>query len=138
MSDDPSAQEIVDRGAEGVDDRGVPGYAQAAFIGGTISAGALSMVEIITGIPSTLMAPIIAFAEGMATFIGGTLGAPVRITDAGAAASAGSFLEGTGALFGPFAFPVAVAVSAAGLFVFLMFLRRISTNPLQILTERRG
>ena len=136
MSSD--AEQVVQQGTDGVDERGVPGYAQAAVLGGGLAAIATALVEIVLGIPGTFLAPVRAFAEGMATLIGGTLGAPVRITDAGATASASSFLEGTGALLGPFAFPVAVAVSAAGMFVFLMFLRRISISPTQLIRERRS
>ena len=79
-----------------------------------------------------------AFATGFATFITGTFGGPVLINEAGALASAQSFASGTGALLGPFAFPAAVAVSLAGVYLFLLFLRRVSISPLQLIQERDG
>ena len=135
---DYDAQEVVSDGQDGVEEQGVVSYTRGAVIGGSASALAIALAQIILGIPGTFLAPIRAFAEGMATFIGGTLLAPVRVTDAGAAASAASFLEGTGALLGPFAFPLAVAVSIAGMYVFLLFLRRISISPLQLVQNRRS
>lgn len=137
MSDDYDAQEVVSDGAEGVEEQGVVNYTRGVVLGGGAGALAIALAEILLGIPGTFLAPVRAFAQGMATFIGGTLLAPVRVTDAGAAASAASFLEGSGALLGPFAFPVAVAISMAGMFIFLMFLRRISISPLQLIQERR-
>ena len=138
MSDDYTASDAVSDGQEGVEEQGVPGYAQGAVIGGSLSALAVALAQILLGIPGTFLAPVEAFASGLATFIGGTLGAPIRITDAGATASATSFLEGTGALLGPFAFPLAVVVSTGGVFVLLMFLRRISVSPTQLIRERRS
>ncbi|MFW6382844.1 MAG: hypothetical protein ACOCZD_02265 [Haloferacaceae archaeon] len=99
---------------------------------------AVTLVEVIIGIPGTFLASLTAFADGTATFIRGTLGAPVIITDAGAVTSAASFASGTPALLGPFAFPVAVLVSLAGVYLFLLFLRRISISPLQLIQERDG
>jgi len=129
------SQEIVDKGAEEVDERGVGGAVRSVLIGGSIMALATTVVEIITGIPGTIMAPLTAFAEGLATLIGGTLGAPVRITDAGSEASAESFLSGAAAALGPAAFPVAVLVSVVGLWLFLRFLQEISISPLQLLRD---
>ena len=137
MSDDYDAQQVVSDGQEGVEEQGVVDYTRGAVIGGSATALAIAIAEILIGIPGTFLAPVRAFAEGMATFLRGTLLAPVTVTDAGATASAASFLEGTGALLGPFAFPVAVVVSVAGMYVFLLFLRRISISPLQLIQERR-
>ena len=137
MSSD-EAREIVSDGQEGVADQGVVGFTRGVLIGGPVMAGAITIVEILVGIPQTFLAPVQAFASGLSSFISGTLLAPTTITEAGAAASAASFVSGTGALLGPLAFPVAVAVSAIGVFVFLMFLRRISISPLQLIQERRG
>lgn len=132
------AQEIVEDGAEGVEEQGVVDYSRGVIFGGGITALGLTIVEIIIGIPGTFLAPVRAFAGGIATFIGGTLGAPVIITDAGAATAAASFASGTAALLGPLAFPVAVIVSAGGVYVFILFLRRISVSPTQIFLERDG
>lgn len=138
MSDDYDAQEVVSDGAEGVRDEGVVDYTRAVVFGGSATALAITIAEVLIGIPATILAPFTAFAEGMATFVRGTLLAPVTVTEAGAASSAASFLEGTGALLGPLAFPVAVGVSVAGVFVFLAFIRRISVSPLQLIRERRS
>jgi len=132
------AQEIVEDGAEGVEEDGVVGYSRGVIFGGGATALALTLVEVIIGIPGTFLAPVRAFADGVATFSGGTLGGPVIITDAGATTSARSFAEGTAALLGPFAFPIAVLVSVAGVYLFLLFLRRVSISPLQLIQERDG
>ena len=134
MSD---ADQVLSDGQQGVADQGVVSYARGTLIGGSIAAAGTAIVTIIIGIPSTVMAPVQAFASSLATFIGGTIGAPVIITDAGAQTSAASFLTGTAALLGPFAFPLAVAVSALGIFLFIMFLRRISVSPTQLWSRRR-
>lgn len=130
------AEEIVDDGAAGVEEDGVVDYTRMVVFGGGASALAITLVEVIIGIPGTLLAPVTAFTDGLATFIGGTLGAPVIITDAGAATAARSFASGTAALLGPLAFPVAVGVSLGGVYLFLLFLRRISVSPTQLWQER--
>ena len=138
MADEKSTEDIVTEGADGVRDEGVVSYTRAVIFGGAATAGSYTLVEVIRGIPDTFLAPVRAFSGGIATFIGGTLGAPIQITDAGAATSAQSFTEGTAALLGPLAFPVAVAVGLVGVYLFLLFLRRISISPLQLIQERDG
>lgn len=130
-------EEIVETGADHVDERGVGGTARAVVIGGSLTALAMTLVEIITGLPGTFMAPLYAFAEGLATFIGGTLGAPPRITDAGAATAASSFVDGAASALGPAAFPVAVLVSVAGVFIFIRFLQAISISPTQLIRDNQ-
>lgn len=127
------AETAVEEGSAGVAEYGVSQYAKMSVIGGALTAMAYAIAGLILGAFDTFMAPIRAFASGMATFIGGTIGAPVRITDAGAAASAASFVDGAAAALGPFAFPVAVLSSVAGMLIFLWFIRRISISPTQLL-----
>ena len=127
------AETAVEEGSEGVAEYGVGEYAKMSVIGGTLAALAYAIADAILGLGSTLLAPVRAFGRGMATFIGGTLLAPVRVTDAGAAAAAESFLNGAAAALGPFAFPVSVLVSIAGMYIFLWFLRRVSVSPLQLI-----
>ena len=134
-SDEFTAEDAIEDGTEGVDERGVSGFAQAGVIGAALSALGFAIADFILSIQSTLFAPIRAFTDGIATFIGGTLGAPVIITDAGAQTSAGSFASGTAALLGPFAFPAAVAVSVAGVFVFLWFIRNQPINPIAVFRD---
>jgi hypothetical protein len=134
--DETSTQDIVSEGADGVRDEGVVNYTRAVIFGGAATAGSYTLVEVIRGIPDTFLAPIRAFSGGLATFIGGTLGAPIQITEAGATTSAQSFTEGTAALLGPFAFPVAVGVGLVGVFLFIWFIRQISISPLQLIQER--
>jgi hypothetical protein len=136
--DETTTEDIVNEGAEGVRDEGVVDYTRAVIFGGAATAGSYTLVEVIRGIPGTFLAPVRAFAGGLATFIGGTLGAPIQITDEGATTSAQSFADGTAALLGPLAFPVAVIVSVVGIYLFLLFLRRISVSPLQLIQERDG
>ncbi|MFD1601031.1 hypothetical protein [Halobellus rarus] len=128
-SDDYTASDAVEDGTEGVNDQGVPAYAQAAVIGSILASLGYAISDLILSVQSTLFAPVRAFASGIATFITGTLGAPVIITDAGAATAASSFASGTAALLGPFAFPVAVAVSVSGVLVFLWFVSNTSITP---------
>ena len=137
MADDYSASDAVNDGQAGVAEDGVVSYARGTLIGGSIAAGGTAIAAFILNLQSTILAPVRAFTSSIATFIGGTIGAPVIITDAGAQTSATSFLSGTGALLGPLAFPAAVLVSALGMFLFLMFLRRISVSPTQLWQERQ-
>lgn len=127
------AEQAVQEGSEGVAEHGVSQYARMSVIGGTLAALAYAIAGLILGMFDTLMAPVRAFASGMATFIGGTLLAPVRVTDAGAAASVRSFTEGAAAALGPFAFPVSVLVVVIAMYLFLAFLRRISISPTQLI-----
>lgn len=129
------AETAVEEGSSGVAEYGVSQYAKMSVIGGTLAALAYAIADLILGMGTTLMAPVRAFASGMATFIGGTIGAPVIITDAGAETSANSFLTGTASLLGPFAFPVAVAVSVAGMTIFLWWLSNTSISPLSVFTD---
>lgn len=137
-SSDYDAQEVVSDGAEGVEEEGVVNYTRGVVLGGGATALALTLVEIIIGIPGSILAPFRAFASSFASLITGTFGGPVLINEAGALASAQSFAEGTGALLGPFAFPAAVAVSLAGIYLFILFLRRVSVSPAQLWQERDG
>lgn len=137
MADDEyTAQDAVEDGSEGVAAEGVSGYAKQSVIGGALSALSVAISAIILSAQETLFAPIRAFTSGMATFIGGTIGAPVIITDAGAQTSADSFTQGAAAMLGPFAFPLAVAVSVGGMMVFLWFLTNSPISPLSVITDR--
>jgi hypothetical protein len=138
MADDEyTASDAVNDGQEGVKEQGVVGYSRGTLIGGSIAASGTAIAGAILSFQDTLLAPVRAFTGSVATFISGTIGAPVIITDAGAETSATSFLSGTGALLGPLAFPAAVLVSALGMFLFLMFLRRISVSPTQLWQQRQ-
>lgn len=134
--DEYTAQDAVDDGQEGVAEDGVSGYAKQSVIGGTLSALSVALSATILTARETLFEPIRAFTSGMATFIGGTIGAPVEITDAGATASADSFTEGAAAFLGPFAFPVAVGVSVLGMLIFLWFLTNSPISPLSVIRDR--
>ena len=131
------AEQAVDEGSSGVAEHGVSQYARMSLIGGTLAALAYAIADLILGLGNTLMQPVRAFASGMATFIGGTLLAPVRVTDAGAAAAAASFTEGAAAALGPFAFPVAMLSVVVAMYIFLMFIRRISISPTQLIRRDR-
>jgi len=136
MADDEyTATDAINDGTEGVDEQGVSGYAQASVIGGALAALGYAIADFILSVQGTLFAPVRAFSDGIATFIGGTLGGPIIITDAGAETSADSFTSGTAALLGPFAFPVAVGVSVAGVLVFLWFLSNTSITPWSVIGD---
>lgn len=137
-SDDFTASDAIEDGTEGVDERGVSGFAQAGVIGAALSALGFAIADFILSIQSTLFAPIRAFTDGIATFIGGTLGAPVIITDAGAETAAGSLASGTASLLGPFAFPVAVVVSISGVWVLIWFVRNQSINPIAVFRDEEN
>lgn len=135
-SSDYTAEDAIEDGSEGVEEAGgVGAYARVGVLGSALAAIGYAISDLILSAQSTLFAPIQAFVDGIATFIGGTLGAPVIITDAGAQASAQSFLSGVGAALGPFAFPLAVGVSVAGVWVFLYFLSNTSISPLSVLGD---
>ena len=128
-SDDYTASDAIEEGSEGVSEHGVSGYAQVGVIGSALAALAYAIADFILSLQGTLFAPVRAFASGLSTFITGTLGAPVIITDAGAQTAAQSLASGTAALLGPLAFPLAVLVSIMGVFIFLWFLRNTSLTP---------
>lgn len=132
------AETAVEEGSDGVAEYGVTQYARMSVIGGSLAALAYALASAILNIGSAFLAPVRAFANGMATFITGTFGAPVIVTDAGARAAAASFVDGAAASLGPFAFPLAVLVSVAGMYIFLVFLRRISISPTQLIRRRQG
>lgn len=135
MADDEfTAQDAMEDGTAGVEEQGVGGYAQGAVIGTSLSALGVALASFILSIQSTFLEPIRAFTGGIAKYIGGTIGAPVQITTAGAETSAASFASGTAALLGPFAFPLAVLVSVAGMSVFLWWLSNTEISPLSVFT----
>ena len=127
------AETAMEEGSEGVAEYGVSQYARMAVLGSTLAALGYAIAAAILGLVDTALAPIRAFASGMATFINGTLLAPVRVTDAGAAASVASFVDGIGADLGIFAFPAAMLSVVIAMTIFLWFIRRISISPLQLI-----
>ncbi len=133
--DDYSASDAVEDGTEGVSENSVPEYAKMSVIGATLASIGYAISDLILSAQSTLFQPVRAFSSGISTFIGGTLGAPVIITDAGAETSAQSLTSGTAALLGPFAFPVAVGVSVLGVLVFLWFLQNNPITPWSVLGD---
>lgn len=136
MADDEyTASDAIDDGTSGVESQGVSGYARGAVIGSSLAALGYAIANFILNLSSTFLEPIRAFTSSIATFIGDTIGAPTVITGAGAETSANSFTEGTAALLGPFAFPVAVAVSVAGMSVFLWWISNTEIAPWSVFTD---
>lgn len=129
-------EQAVEEGIQGVSEHGISNWVRYVLLGGPIWALGTAISGVLLDVPSTFMAPFRALLSGAATLIRGTLGAPIIITEAGATTSAGSFLTGAAAALGPFAFPLAVAVSMGGVFIFLWFLQRVSFSPLDIWRER--
>ncbi|GAB7011771.1 hypothetical protein [Halolamina salina] len=135
MADDYTAQDAVEDGTTGVEEQGVGGYAQGAVIGSSLSALGIAIASFILNLQSTIFEPIGAFTGSIADYIGGTIGAPVIITDAGAETSAESLATGTASLLGPFAFPVAVLVSVGGMSIFLWWITNTEINPLSVFSD---
>jgi len=133
--DEFTASDAVEDGTEGVSSKGVGGYAQGAVIGSALSAIGYAIASFVLNIQSTIFEPISAFTGSMAEYISGTIGAPVIITEAGAETSRESFLSGTAALLGPFAFPVAVLVSVGGMSIFLWWISNTEINPLSVFSD---
>lgn len=108
-----------------------------ALLGGTFVAIAFQAWEFIASLGSTFMKPLRALGSGLATLITGTFGGPVIINEAGAQQAATSITDGLVSYFGPLAFPIAVASSMLGIYVFAWFWSKMSLSPLGWLKSLR-
>lgn len=134
MSDDPD--QIASTAANEIDDRGWANFVRDFGLGGIFLAIVFAAIETIQSLGTTLLRPFQAFGEGIATLIGGTFGAPVRVIDAGATATVVSFTDGAAQFLGPAALPVAMVSAVAALWIFQRFWTRIQFSPIDFL--RRG
>lgn len=135
-SDEPGS--ILSSAISILDDRGGLKGLLTALLGGTFVAVTVQAWDFIASLGSTFMKPLRALGSGLATLITGTFGGPVIITDAGAQTAAQSITDGLVSYLGVLAFPVAVATSMAGIYVFAWFWSRMSLSPLGWLKNLRG
>jgi len=135
MSSDPD--EIASTAADEIGERGWTNFVRDFGLGGVFLAIVYALIEVINSAGSTLLRPFQAFGEGIATLIGGTFGAPVRVIDAGATASVQSFTEGAAQFLGPAALPVAMVSAVAALWIFQRFWSRIQFSPIDFLRNAR-
>lgn len=109
-----------------------------AVVGTALSALGYAAADAILSTGSLFLAPLRAIANGLATFFSGTLLAPTKVVDAGATSSAESFLTGKGSLLGPAAFPIAVLMAVAGVYVLYRFIVAAGVSPTKWFTENDG
>jgi hypothetical protein len=96
----------------------------------------IQIIEIVQTGGSTLLAPVRAIGMGLADLFGTIVGGPVALIDASIQTGVRSFQEGTAAILGPAAFPFAIFVVMAGLWVFGEAIQRVDLSPWNYLTER--
>lgn len=135
MADDPES--IANTAADEIADRGWTNFIRDFGIGGVFLAIVYTIIEGVQSLGTTFMAPFRAFADGIATLIGGTFGAPVRVIDAGATATVISFTEGASAALGPAALPVAMISAVVTLWIFQKFWSRVQFSPIDFLRRAR-
>jgi len=135
MADDPN--EVASTAADEIDDRGWTNFVRDFGLGGIFLAIVYAAIETIQSAGTTLLRPFRAFGEGIATLIGGTFGAPVRVIDAGATATVTSFTDGAAQFLGPAALPVAMVSAVAALWIFQRFWSRIQFSPIDFLRNAR-
>lgn len=111
-------------------------FMQNSVIGGLILGATIQILELMDSAGSTIMAPIRAIGMGLADLFGTIVGGPTDLIDASIQTGIRSFQEGTAAILGPFAFPFAIFVVMAGLWVFGEALERVDLSPWNYLTER--
>lgn len=126
MSDDPGPLELMDEATEGIEEMGFSSWVQNAGLGTIILAVVYAITEGIMSLGSTFMAPFRAIGRGLSRAIDGTFLATVDVIDAGATATATSFLDGAAAALGPAAFPVAVGSVVVGIYIFSRGFQRFS------------
>ncbi len=135
MANDP--EDIASTAASEISDRGWTAFIRDFGIGGVFLAVVYTLIEGIRNIGGTIMRPLSAFGEGIATLVTGTFGAPVLVIDAGAQATAASFLSGAAAYLGPAALPVAMLSAVAALWIFQQFWKRVQFSPIDFLRNAR-
>lgn len=131
-------EDTVEDATRMIQEQGFQDFIRNAGIGGVFLAivyGLISMIQTLGEIPRAIFA---ALADGLSALLEGTLFGLLDITDAGMATAAASFIDGTAALLGPFAAPVAVGVVILSLYVFTVgWDRYIGFNPIQFFTRGR-
>ena len=135
MADDPN--EVASTAADEIDERGWTNFVRDFGLGGVFLAIVYALIETIQSLGTTLLRPFRAFGRGIATLIGGTFGAPVRVIDAGATATVVSFTDGAAQFLGPAALPVAMLSAVAALWIFQRFWTRIQFSPIDFLRNAR-
>lgn len=126
MSDDTGPWEIMDRADDGIADSGFSVWVRNTAIGGTLLAFVYALQNAILAFGETFMAPFRAIASGLSRMLEGTFFATITIVDAGAEATATSFLDGAAAALGPAAFPVAILSVVAGIWILSRGFRNFS------------
>jgi hypothetical protein len=111
-------------------------WLQNSVLGGIILGVTIQIIEIVQTGGSTLLAPVRAIGMGLADLFGTIVGGPVALIDASIQTGVRSFQEGTAAILGPAAFPFAIFVVMAGLWVFGEAIQRVDLSPWNYLTER--
>jgi len=134
-SKDPG--KIASTAASEISDRGWTAFIRDFGLGGVFLAVVYTLIEGINSLGGTLMAPFRAFGSGLSTLITGTFGAPVLVIDAGAQATATSFLSGAAAYLGPAALPVSMLSAVATLWIFQQFWKRVQFSPIDFLRNAR-
>jgi hypothetical protein len=133
MSSD--AESIAELATEQIDERGFQGFIRDYGVGGVFAALFLSLIDGISSIGGTIIAPFDALGDALTLLVQRTIGAPTRLISQSIDASIG-FWENLG--LGPFGFPLAVLSVMVGIYVAVWFIIRIPFSPLIFVRNRLG
>lgn len=117
---------------------GFLGFIRNVVYGGILYTLGLETNEGISTAADLIFAPLRALGQGTIRLITGTFDNLLLVVDAGTAATVQSFADGTAALLGPFAQPLAVGVAMTSLFVFITMANRLEFSPLTFIRGLRG
>jgi hypothetical protein len=134
MADD-DARSTAQTAAGIVSTVGLVGLVEQYGIGGVLYATFLEVIAGIQSLGTTITAPFRAFGTGLASVVSAVF--PARIINAAADFTAFSITQGDWAIFGPFTFAIGVVATMMGLYVFMVFLRRIDFSVTSALLRRR-
>lgn len=107
------------------------------LVAGTFVTIAFNVWEFIETLGATIMAPFTAFADGLATLVWGSIGAPVVMLEAAAQTGVISVTEGLFSAFGIFAYPVTMIAVMAGIWIFARAWSAIELSPWGFLRSLR-
>lgn len=138
-SDDQTEQIMDDALADWRDpEMSLVDFVQARGVMAPLLAMFTVTVSAIMGFGEAIMRPVSAVLSGIADVIDATFGESIQIIAAGARQAAWSVEHGVVSLFGPFAYPIAIATVISGLWVLAWWWERTEWNPFGFLFDRFG
>lgn len=119
------------------DEEGLSGL-MVGLLGGTFMTITFAFWDLISGLGATLMAPIRALGDSLATLVTGSIGGPVVMLEAAVQTGVESVTVGLWSTLGIFAYPVTMISVMAGIYIFARAWERIDLKPWGFLRTRFG